>query len=187
MQRGHADSLLLSLLLSNVSYVDDDWGSDFLSGVIHSESASVLRSPVAAQCAETHSNYVAVDEQGKVSNTFILSSWVPAAQAARRSNHAKLVTYGKDAERVKAGTPVNFHRSHPHLCLRNLIIAHVMRWVQGRNGMFFCASWTTPGNGHDLSLCSGLLAAYKVGAAYPFGSNPECVADMDLVQDLLGQ
>ena len=49
--------------------------------------------------------------------------------------------------------------SHPSFSTRNLLIAFALRWVQGRGGVYYCGSYTTPGNGHDLSLLSGLCAA----------------------------
>lgn len=163
---------LLSTLLRCVSYVDDDWGRGFVTGIIHSDVAAVLDTPEAARCVDSHSNYVAVDTSGNdVSNTFILSSWVPAWRAAGTHGSAALVTYGSAAAKVPAGKAVQFQRAHPHLCLRNLVIATVLRWWQGRNGIHFCGSWTTPGNGHDLSLCSGLAVAHAIGAAYPFADN----------------
>ena len=49
--------------------------------------------------------------------------------------------------------------SHPSFSTRNLLIAFALRWVQGRGGVYYCGSYTTPGNGHDLSLLSGLCVA----------------------------
>ena len=49
--------------------------------------------------------------------------------------------------------------SHPSFSTRNLLIAFTLRWAQGRGGVYYCGSYTTPGNGHDLSLLSGLCAA----------------------------
>ena len=50
--------------------------------------------------------------------------------------------------------------SHPSFSTRNLLIAFALRWVQGRGGVYYCGSYTTPGNGHDLSLLSGLCARF---------------------------
>ena len=43
-----------------------------------------------------------------------------------------------------------------------------MRLLQGRRGIHYCGSFTTPEGGHDLSFLSGLVAARCIGAAYPF-------------------
>ena len=34
--------------------------------------------------------------------------------------------------------------------------------------MYFCGSTVTPGNGHDLSFLSGLVAASECGADFPY-------------------
>ena len=47
-------------------------------------------------------------------------------------------------------------------------VQYLLRYVQGRNGIYFCGSLATPGNGHDLSFCSGMAVAVKIGAEYPF-------------------
>ena len=39
---------------------------------------------------------------------------------------------------------------------------------QGKDGVYYCANWTTPGNCHDMSLLSGFVVANACGAKYPF-------------------
>lgn len=119
--------------------MDDDWGSEFLDGSIHSDTASVLSTPVGQKCLDAHSNYIGVEENGTMSCTFILRSWVPAAVRSpiRHMIPPMLVTYGSAAKKVRGGTDVKFRRAHPHLCVRNLVIAFLLRWYQGKRGHYF--------------------------------------------------
>ena len=58
--------------------------------------------------------------------------------------------------------------------------------MQGRRGLYFCGSFATPGNGHDLSLCSGLAVACALGAAYPFADDASAAADFVRLRRLMG-
>ena len=117
-----------------------------------------------------------------------------------RSKHLKqdLVTNVKDA-----GVPMlvtfNSHKSiekvqkrihlpHPThtVSLRNLLIMTMVRYMQGKNGMYYCGTFTTPEGGHDLSFMSGLVVAHAVGAPYPFGAEyREAAADFRLMQKMM--
>ena len=43
----------------------------------------------------------------------------------------------------------------------------------------------TPGNGHDLSLCSGLAVAAAMGARYPF-DDADAAEDLSRLRKILG-
>ena len=73
--------------------------------------------------------------------------------------------------------------AHPCFSTRNLLVFGLLRFLQGRDRVFFCGSYTTPGNGHDLSLLSGLVAAEAAGAAYPFGPGPR--QDFELLRAMM--
>ena len=62
----------------------------------------------------------------------------------------------------------------------------LLRWQQGRRGVYFCGSYATPGNGHDLSLCSGMAAAVAAGATYPFEADAEAREDFGRLRRLMG-
>ena len=68
--------------------------------------------------------------------------------------------------------------NHPELTPSFLAITWLLRMVQGQQGVYFCESMATPGNGHDLSLCSGLAVAAAIGARYRMDSahKPETLA-----------
>ena len=72
--------------------------------------------------------------------------------------------------------------SHPCFSTRNLLIFGALRWIQGKHGVYYCGSYCTPGNGHDLSLLSGLVAASAAcDAPYPFDESPGAARDFKLV------
>ncbi len=48
-------------------------------------------------------------------------------------------------------------------------------------------SWTTPGNGHDLCLLSGFVAAHALGASYPFANDKDLCAEFERARGVLGQ
>jgi len=56
----------------------------------------------------------------------------------------------------------------------------------GRDGVYYCSNWTTPGNCHDMSLLSGMLCAHAIGAKYPFPDEPEARKDFHRLNDLMG-
>lgn len=68
-------------------------------------------------------------------------------------------------------------RAHPDLSVQNMVVTQLLHLIQGRNGVYFCSNWTAPGNGHDLSLTSGLAVASAIGAEYPFSYNVEAHKD----------
>jgi predicted NAD/FAD-binding protein len=65
-------------------------------------------------------------------------------------------------EKLIRGTG-NHARAHPLYSGWNVAAQLSLRLVQGRDGVFYCSNWTTPGNCHDMSLLSGLIAAHAVG------------------------
>lgn len=176
-------SVLEQQLLSGVGYADDD-DISFLEGQIHSDS-HVLPESYRQEILSNFANYIEVKKDGTVENTFVLSSWVPSARAARTTT-PMLVTYnsGKEINGVR-GTVSNA-LAHPHMSFTNTSIALLLRLVQGRRNVYYCGSFSTPGNGHDLSLLSGFVVAHALGAPYPFPDNEAARADFDRLRNLMG-
>ena len=77
-------------------------------------------------------------------------------------------------------------RSHPDLSYRNLAITQMVHLIQGRHGIYYCANWCAPGNGHDLSFLSGVVAACSVGADYPFEQNAGAKKDFYGMRQFMG-
>jgi hypothetical protein len=101
-----------------------------------------------------------------------------------------LVSYGKEVlEKIRNNyiETVKFRFAHPFLCTTNLICSFLMRFVSYSDNVKFCASWTTPGNGHDLSLCSGIAAAHALGARYPFVDDKAMCREFGFARKVIGQ
>ncbi|CAM9269766.1 unnamed protein product, partial [Ectocarpus fasciculatus] len=179
-------------ILSNIRYTDDDDDS-FSIGIIHSDS-SVLPKDCGDDLLHNYANYVEARSDGRGSkcytNTFILSSWLPILRGEdndERRSLPRLVTYGTEPKLIegKQGTVKNF-RNHPKMCSVGLASAMAMRYIQGNRGVFYCGSCSTPGNGHDLSLCSGIAIAIAMGASYPFPHDAAAERDFKRLKTIMG-
>jgi hypothetical protein len=194
-RRGFA---LARTLLGLVGYVDDD-NTAFLRGKIHSD-ASVIPAAFRREVLARYANYVEIGPPApgtgglpRYENTFVLSSWYPAARRAEPRAAERLpmlVTYDLAPDKPLEGVlgEVDNVRAHPHLSVLNLALAFALRLVQGGAGgrVFFCGSYTTPGNGHDLSLLSGLVAAHALGAPYPFADSAAARGDFVALRGIMG-
>ena len=88
----------------------------------------------------------------------------------------------------KIERPVTSFEGHP--CLTKFhLMASALFWpmLQGsREGtVYFCGSTVTPGNGHDLSYLSGLVAAGACGAAFPYQEHRHAAADYDKLKGMM--
>lgn len=195
-------------LLSAVTYAEDDpgRGAMFTRGVVHSDGG-VIPAPRREAALRRCSNYVEVGRGGggggsggaryRYDNTFILSSWAPClapwretagpAATAAAPPPPCLVSYALPPGRQPAAAlaSVDNRAALPELTLRNLLVALLLPMVQGGGGVHFAGNWATPGNGHDLSLVSGLLAARRIGAPYPFAADAGAAADFERAAALL--
>lgn len=190
LQSGGTWTLAETLLLGGVRYTDET-NNSFVEGVVHSdESVFPDNAELREHCLRRASNFVEVvrspSGRPKVRNTFIVSSWCPSVQDTPGT--ARLVSYGAaDAQelRRRVGSVANV-RNHPVLTPAGLASAYLLRTLQGRRGLYFIGSSATPGNGHDLSLCSGLAAAHALGAPHPFADDAEAAADFGRLRGILG-
>ena len=184
-------------------------GPAFAKGIVHSD-ASVLPADLRADLLRSYANYIEEFGGGggaarRYENTFILSSWYPAVQSdgdgsdgdgegrlsgsdVRPPPMARLVTYDcRHPERLKGVVgEVRNEWNHPVLSPLNLLVALLLRLLQGRRGAYYAGSMSTPGNGHDLSLCSGFAAAAAIGAEYPFAADADAAADFARLRGIMG-
>lgn len=155
------------ILLGGVQY-GDELDPTFSRGEIHSD-ASVIPAALRDRVLKGYSNYIErfVDNgEVRYENTFVLSSWVPAARDV--AGPPMLVTYNRPTPVSPEPRWVDNYRAHPRLSTSNLTRALALRALQGRRRTHYCGSFTTPGNGHDLSLLSGFVVAQQLGARHPF-------------------
>jgi predicted NAD/FAD-binding protein len=97
-----------------------------------------------------------------------------------------LVTF--NSQRVIEKVQKRIDLPHPthSVSLQNLIIMSTMRYLQGRDGLHYCGTFTTPEGGHDLSFMSGLVVAHAIGADYPFAiGHTDAVADFKQMQKMM--
>ena len=111
-----------------------------------------------------------------------------------RGRRAMLVSYNC-RERLRDSPSGHFERNvtgreaHPCLTMANLMLSSVVfPRLQGMHdgALFFAGSSVTPGNGHDLSLLSGLVVAGAIGAAFPFPRNRASRSDFGSCADMMG-
>ena len=191
------------MLLASVEYSDESCPM-FRKGIIHSDT-SILPDDaweeITAHCCNYIEAYPPDDSPNKdpdaaplFENTFVLSSWYPSVRAPTTygepiegDGRVRLVSYGlRHPELIRApvGEVTNL-TNHPALSPAFLVMTMLLRIAQGQRGVYFCGSMATPGNGHDLSLCSGLAVAAAIGAAYPF-DDAEAAADLTRLRKILG-
>ena len=131
-------------------------------------------------------------------NTFVLSSWYPTVVSRAEAYPAvpakcegdgrpRFVSYGlRQPGRVSGPVgEVRNETNHPAISPAFLLISMIISFFNGQHGVFFCGSFATPGNGHDLSLCSGLAVAAAIGAKYPF-DDPAAEDDLTRLRRILG-
>lgn len=163
---------------------DRDEKGTFNQGVVH-KNACVLPTKYRKNILDSYCNYMEVDREDPtdLENTFVISSWAPTIHNTTSNvvkEHFKnstkegmFVSYNvrdklKDEDCEWTSTS---REAHPSLTTWQLF-ASQMLWprLQGsrQKTTYFCGSAVTPGNGHDLSLLSGIITATELGATYPF-------------------
>jgi len=168
-------------LLGNTRYVDDI-DPTFASFVIHSDT-TVLPERHRERILSGFNTYSEIDETGALECTFVISSQNPSTKDA---GVPMLVTFNSRKAIDKVQKRVDLPHSVHAVGLRNLIIMSMSRYLQGKNGLYYCSTFTTPEGAHDLSFMSGLVAAQAIGAPYPFsGDNHDAVADFRLMQKMM--
>jgi predicted NAD/FAD-binding protein len=173
LPRGRARSIL-----SGVTYVEAT-DTSFSEGVAHGDERVL---PLAHRDTILRDYCTAIDlVDREYRNHFVVSSWAPVA---RGTNAKMIVSYNQPRHVRLAGPTFSFSNrgAHPDLSLGNLWRARRLRALQGAHHLYYCGAYTTPGNGHDLSLLSGLVVASALGAPYPFANDPEANADFDLLR-----
>jgi hypothetical protein len=125
-----------------------------------------------------------VESAGRIryENTFVLSSWVPAARGA---GLPMLVSYHRQVPLQTPERRITNDKAHPSFSSANLVRAWLLRALQGRRSSYFCGSYATPGNGHDLSFLSGLVVAKAIGADYPFEKERAAVLDFQRLSSFM--
>ena len=177
------DSLtwLQRLLFSKAQYVDDV-DPTFARFVVHSDT-SILPEKHRQRILSDFNTYSEIDEVGALECTFVISAQNPSL---KDKGVPMLVTF--NSKKAIGQVQKRIELPHPThtMSLRNLLIMSMMRFLQGKDGIHYCGTFTTPEGGHDLSFMSGLVAAHSIGAPYPFSrDNPNAVADFNQMQRMM--
>jgi predicted NAD/FAD-binding protein len=168
-------------LLSRVRYVDEI-DHTYSHAVVHSD-VTILPDKDRERILSDFNTYVEVDAAGRVECTFVLSAGNPSLREVGRP---MLVSF--NSEKPIRDPEAEFDLVHPTPILspRNLANMLLLRTIQGRRGIHYCGSHTTPEGAHDLSFLSGLVAARAIGAAYPFDLEDEAAtADYHQMQRIM--
>mmetsp|Transcript_4607 Transcript_4607/g.10064 ORF Transcript_4607/g.10064 Transcript_4607/m.10064 type:complete len:366 (-) Transcript_4607:58-1155(-) len=171
-------------ILSTTLYTTDR-DTTFEKGVAHSKPHAVLPEKYQKEIMNAYCNYIEVESSNprEIENSFVISSWAPTTQTPDvKGKRPMLVTYNADKKLENEETEWISTSKEAHPCLTTWqMICSVILWpfLQGaRNEQtYFCGSAVLPGNGHDLSFLSGLVAADEFGADYPFEDNENAKAD----------
>ena len=168
-------------LLGNTKYVDDE-DPTFAKFVIHSDT-TVLPEKHRERILSGFNTYSEIDQAGALECTFVISSQNPSTKDA---GVPMLVTFNSRKAIDKVQKRVDLPHSVHSVSLRNLIIMSMSRYLQGKDGIYYCSTFTTPEGAHDLSFMSGLVAAGAIGAPYPFAAeNANALADFRLMQKMM--
>ncbi|MGB5808996.1 MAG: FAD-dependent oxidoreductase, partial [Polyangiales bacterium] len=159
---------LQRVLLGNSQYVDDV-DPTFSKFVVHSD-ATIFPEAHREEICSNFNTYVELDDDGSLECTFVLSSKYPGLH---EFGVPMLVTFNSKKAIGEVRKRIDLPHPNHTLSLRNLIIMSAMRFLQGKNDIFYCGTFTTPEGGHDLSFMSGLVAARAVGAPYPLPRRSE--------------
>ncbi len=169
------------LMLSGVRYVDDV-DPMFRQAIVHND-ASVIAAEHRSVVTGGYNTYSEVKPDGSYECSFVLSPKTPALQGR---SEQMFVTFNSDKPIKEVQARVSIPRANHCLTLKNMAIMANLRRIQGKGGIYFCGSFTTPEGGHDLSLLSGLVVAKRLGAAYPLDPNNQpAVHDFDLLDRLM--
>ncbi|MBW1761445.1 MAG: NAD(P)-binding protein [Deltaproteobacteria bacterium] len=174
-------SWLQRLLLSNAEYVDDVDPS-FSRFVIHSDT-SIFPEKHRQRILSDFNTYSEIDEAGALECTFVISAQNPST---KDEGVPMLVTFNSKKAIDKVQKRIDLPHPTHTMSLRNMIIMSMIRFLQGKDGIHYCGTFTTPEGGHDLSFMSGLVAAHAIGAPYPFSQdNSDAVADFKQMQKMM--
>jgi hypothetical protein len=174
-------SWLQRLLFSKAQYVDDV-DQTFARFVVHSDT-SILPEQHRRRILSDFNTYSEIDEAGALECTFVISAQNPST---KDQGVPMLVTFNSKKSIGHVQKRVELPHATHTMSLRNLIIMSMMRFVQGKDGIHYCGTFTTPEGGHDLSFMSGLVAAHAIGAPYPFSlGNEAAFADFRQMQKIM--
>lgn len=188
---------LQEIIFNTPVYADDHHPSTgHMHAVMHSDP-TVIAPEFREECLKRASNYVEVtrmsDGSLNIENQYNFGVQTPGPgvfDLSIKDKPVMLISHalgeGKSIDKKLIRGSGNHARAHPLYSGWNVAAMLSLRLVQGKDGVYYCSNWTTPGNCHDMSLLSGIVCAHAIGAAYPFEGNKEAKKDFNRLRDLMG-
>ena len=195
--KDHIKAMYANTILSTPVYADDHHPSTgHMHAVMHSDS-NVIPPEYREECLKRASNYVEItklnDGSLNIENQYNFGVQTPGPgiyDLPLDQKPVMLISHalgeGKRIDPKLVRGTGNHARAHPLYSGWNVAAQLSLRLIQGRDGIYFCSNWTTPGNCHDMSLLSGIICAHAIGAKYPFEHNVEAKKDFHRLRDLMG-
>lgn len=195
--KGHTKLPFANTILNTPVYADDHHPSTgHMHAVMHSDG-SVIPEEYREDCLKRASNYVEItqlkDGSYNIENQYNFGVQTPGPgiydlpldqKPVMLISHA--LSEGKTIDPSLVRGTGNHARAHPLYSGWNVAAQLSLRLIQGRDGIYYCSNWTTPGNCHDMSLLSGFICAHAIGAKYPFTAHKEATKDFHRLRDLMG-
>ena len=197
IHKGH--SWVEENILAAPEYADDHHpDTGHMHAVMHNDSRGIVAPEYHDEVVSRGSNYVEVtqlpDGSYNIENTYNFGVQTPGVEWLQKIpplerpplliSHALGEGKAIDPE-LQRGTG-NHARAHPLYSGWNIMTMLSLRLAQGRDGIYYCSNWTTPGNCHDMSLVSGMVCAHAIGADYPFAGSGEAEKDFNRLRGLMG-
>jgi len=188
---------LENMIFSTPVYADDHHpSSGHMHAVMHSDG-TVVEEQYRNDVLQRASNYVEItrkqDGNINMENQYNFGVQTPGPgiyDLPLDQKPVMLISHalgeGKSIDPALVRGTGNHARAHPLYSGWNVMAQLSLRLVQGKNGIYYCSNWTTPGNCHDMSLLSGIVCAHAIGAQYPFEGNVEAKKDFHRLRDLMG-
>ena len=188
---------LEDIIFSTPVYADDHHPSTgHMHGVMHSDD-TVLPPQYRSELLKRASNIVEISQNSNneinIENQYNFGVQTPGPGVYDLPLHKKpvmLISHslgeGKSIDPSLVRATANHARAHPLYSGWNVAAMLSLRLVQGKDGIYYCSNWTTPGNCHDMSLLSGIVCAHAIGAKYPFEKYKEAKKDFYRLRDLMG-
>lgn len=196
MSKGH--NWLEENILATPEYADDHHpATGHMHAVMHTDSG-IIAPEFRDELLRRGSNYVEITRKAdgdiNIENTYNFGVQTPGVKWLQdipsTDRPPMLISHamgeGKIIDPEKTTGVGNHARAHPLYSGWNIATMLSLRLIQGRNGIYYCSNWTTPGNCHDMSLLSGVVCAHAIGAVYPFAGNKEAEKDFGRLRGLMG-
>ena len=170
-------------MLGNVKYYDD-------VTVTH-EDLAYMQAQYEIDLARNDQYFIRTDpaDRAKIEMSFDLSNYQPQLKPAQEKaqrrvfqtiflDKRKAAAWTKDLIRPSTILLEKWWRQFAHEWTHFAFTVPFLRFLQGRQHTYFCGSWTLI-NTHEIATISGLAAAARLGAPYPFAHDKLAVQQFD--------